>query len=54
MMNGMYLNQSNKVKPLRGLDFRDIRFSIDMDALMGKLKELISIENGRNKYVFAR
>ena len=36
--------QSNNVKPLRGLDFRSIFFSIDMNALTGKMKTFISIK----------
>ena len=37
MMNDMYLNRLNKMKPLRGLRLVTIdAFSIDMNALTGK------------------
>ena len=38
MMNGIYLNQLNRMKPLRGLRLATIDvFSIDMNALMGNV-----------------
>lgn len=44
-MKNIFLNPLNKMKPLRGFDFGRNVFSIDMNALTGKVLKRTNAEN---------